>query len=39
MLSAVADTCNPASLEADFRNGVASVLVEDDSPLIGGWIV
>ena len=35
----VACTCNPATLEAEFRNGVGSVPVGDNSPSIGGWIV
>ena len=32
-------TCNPATLEAKFRNGVGSILVGGNSPSIGGWIV
>ena len=35
----VACTCNPATLEAEFRNGVGSVPVGGNSPSIGGWIV
>ena len=35
----VACTCNPATLEAEFRNGVGSVPVGRNSPSIGGWIV
>ena len=35
----VACTCNPAALEVEFRNGVASIPVWGNSPLIGGWIV
>ena len=36
---AVACTCNPATLEAEFRDGVGSIPVGGNSPLIGGWIV
>ena len=32
-------TCNQVALEAEFRNGVDSVPVVDNSPSIGGWIV
>ena len=32
----VACTCNPATLEAEFRNGVGSVPVGGNSPSIGG---
>ena len=32
-------TCNPATLEAEFRNGVGSIPVGGNSPSIGGWIV
>ena len=32
-------TCNPATLEAEFRNGVGSITVEGNSPSIGGSIV
>ena len=39
MPGVVACTCNPATLEAEFRNGVGSVPVEGNSPSIGGWIV
>ena len=35
----MAYTCNPATLEAEFRNGAGSVSVEGNSPSIGGWIV
>ena len=35
----VACTCNPATQEAEFGNGVGSISVGGDSPLIGGWIV
>ena len=35
----VACTCNPATLETEFRNGVGSVPVGDSSPSIDGWIV
>ena len=38
-LLVVACTCNPATLEAEFRNGVGSIPVVGNSPLIGGWIV
>ena len=31
--------CNPATLEAKFRNGVGSILVGGNSPSIGGWTV
>ena len=34
--SVVACTCNPASEEAEFRNGVGSIPVGGNSPLIGG---
>ena len=34
----VACTCNPATLEAEFRNGVGSIPVGGNSPSIGGWI-
>ena len=39
LLGVVACTCNPATLEAKFLNGVGSIPVEGNSPLIGGWIV
>ena len=39
MPGAVACTCNPATLEAEFRNGVGSVQVEGNRPSISGWIV
>ena len=32
----VACTCNPATLEAEFRNDVDSIPVGGDSPSIGG---
>ena len=35
----VACTCNPATLEAEFRNGVVSIPVGGNSPSIGEWIV
>ena len=35
----VAFTCNPVTLEVEFRNGVGSVPVRCNSPLIGEWIV
>ena len=35
----VACTCNAATLEAEFRNGVGLIPVGDNSPSIGGWIV
>ena len=35
----VACTCNPATLEAEFRNRVGSIPVGGNSPSIGGWIV
>ena len=35
----VACTCNPATVEAEFRNGVGSIPVGGNSPSIGGWIV
>ena len=35
----VACMCNPATLEAEFRNGVGSIPVGGNSPSIGGWIV
>ena len=34
----VACTCNPATLEAEFRNGVNSKPARG-KPSIGGWIV
>ena len=39
MSGVVAYTCNPATLEAEFQNGVGSILVRGNSPSIGGWIV
>ena len=39
MSGVVACTCNPATLEAEFRNGVGSLPVGGNSPSIGGWIV
>ena len=38
-LGVVASTCNPATFEAEFGNGVSSILVVSNSPSIGGWIV
>ena len=35
----VACTCNPATLETEFRNGVGSIPVGGNSSSIGGWIV
>ena len=35
----VACTCNPATLEAEFRNGVCLTPVGGNIPAIGGWIV
>ena len=35
----VACTCNPATLEAEFRNGVVPIPVGSNSSSIGGWIV
>ena len=35
----VACTCNPATLETEFPNGVGSIPVGDSSPSIDGWIV
>ena len=35
----VACTCNPATMEAEFRNGVGSMQVEDISSSIGECIV
>ena len=35
----VACTCNPATLEAEFRNGMGSIPVGGNGPSIGGWIV
>ena len=35
----VACTCNPATLEAEFRNGVGLIPVGGNSPSIGGGIV
>ena len=32
-------TCNPATLEVEFRNGMGSIPVGGNSPSIGGWIV
>ena len=39
MPGVVACTCNPAALEAEFRNSVGSIPVGGNSPSIGGWIV
>ena len=35
----VACTCNPATLEIEFRNVVGSIPVGGNSPLLGWWIV
>ena len=35
----VACTCNPATVDAEFQNGMGSVLVLGDRPSIGGWIM
>ena len=35
----VACTCNPGTLETEFRNSVGSIPVGGKIPLIGGWIV
>ena len=35
----VACTCNPATMEAEFRDGVGSIPVWGNGPSIGGWIV
>ena len=32
-------TCNLATLENEFRNGVDSIPVGGNSPSMGGWIV
>ena len=39
MLGVMTCTCNPATLEAEFRNGVSSIPVGGNSPSIGWWIV
>ena len=39
LLGVVASTCNRATKEAEFRKGADSVLVGDNNPSIGGWIV
>ena len=39
MLGVVACTCNPATMEAEFRNGVGSIPVGGNSPSIDVWIV
>ena len=39
MPGVVACTCNPATVEAEFRNGVGSIPVGGNSPSIGRWIV
>ena len=39
MLGVVPCTCNPATLDAEFRNRVGLIPVGGNSPLIGGWIV
>ena len=38
-LGVVACTCNPATLEAEFRNDVGSIIAGGNSPSIDGWIV
>ena len=38
-LRVVAYTCNPTTLEAEFRNGVDLIPTGGNSPSIGGWIV
>ena len=35
----VACACNPATLKAEFRNGVGSIPVEGNSPSIGEWML
>ena len=35
----VACNCNPATLVAEFRNGMGSIPVGGNNPSIGGWIV
>ena len=35
----VACTCNSATEEAEFWNGVGSIPLGGNSPLIGGWIM
>ena len=37
--SVVACTCNPVTLETEFRNGVGSTPVGGNSPSIGGWVL
>ena len=39
MLGVVECTCNPVTLEAEFRNGLGSIIVGGNTPSIGGWIV
>ena len=39
MPDVAACTCNPATLEAEFRNGVGSIPAGANSPSVGGWIV
>ena len=39
MLGVVACTCDPATLEAEFQNGVGLIPVGGNSPSIGGYIV
>ena len=38
-MGVVACTCNPPTLDAEFRNGVGSKPVMGNSPSIGGWIM
>ena len=35
----VAGTCNPATLEIEFRNGVGSIPVVGNNPSTGEWTV
>ena len=39
MSDVVACTCNQATLEAEFENGVGSITFGGNSPLIGGRIL
>ena len=38
-MSKVMCACNPAILEAKFRNRVGLIIVEGKSSAVGGWIV
>ena len=38
MSGVMACNCNPATLEAEFRNSVGSVPVGDNSPSIDRWL-